>query len=148
MEPPTTAIKRGSSRHEGLHSRGSDHGRGRGAVAAAEAARPWRLVRARICQQRFILHADVWRPGCDTEAAERHLSLRLAILGKLLLAVWPMTQPRQCPCGSGEFPDAVHDGYSIFMFYACSKCYREKRSKYRADIFEAYETDEQIEDDY
>jgi len=59
-----------------------------------------------------------------------------------------MAIPNECPCGSGLGCEGVYDGYNIFMFYACSKCYDEKRRKYRADIFERYETDEQIEEDY
>ncbi len=55
---------------------------------------------------------------------------------------------KSCTCGSGEVPNGVYDGHNIFLFYACSKCYDEKRSHYRADIFEAYQTDEQIEDNY
>jgi hypothetical protein len=59
-----------------------------------------------------------------------------------------MSRLQQCPCGSGEYPDAQHDGYGIFLCYTCPKCEREKFSHYRADIFERYETDEQIESDY
>jgi len=59
-----------------------------------------------------------------------------------------MARLQECPCGSGEFPDALHDGYGIFMCYACSKCERAKLAKFRSDIFERYDTDEQIEDDY
>lgn len=53
----------------------------------------------------------------------------------------------QCPCGSGEWPAAEYDGYGIFLFYACSKCYDEKRSHYRPDIFEAYDCDEPIDEE-
>jgi len=59
-----------------------------------------------------------------------------------------MAMPRDCPCGSGERCKAVYDGYDIFLFYSCSKCFVEKRRKYRADIFERYECDEPIEEDY
>jgi hypothetical protein len=59
-----------------------------------------------------------------------------------------MVMPHKCPCGSGEPCKSVYDGYDIFLFYSCSHCYNEKRRKYRADIFERYETDEQIEEDY
>jgi hypothetical protein len=54
---------------------------------------------------------------------------------------------RECPCGSGEWPDAQHDGHGIFLFYSCPKCFKEKRSHYRDDIFEDYECDEPIEED-
>jgi hypothetical protein len=59
-----------------------------------------------------------------------------------------MAMPSECPCESGEPCEAEYDGYGIFMFYFCSKCYDKKRSKFRTDIFEQYETDEPIEDDY
>ena len=56
-----------------------------------------------------------------------------------------MTRLRECSCGSGEIPDALHDGYGIFLGYACSRCRREKLAGFRPDIFERYETDEPIE---
>jgi len=59
-----------------------------------------------------------------------------------------MPRLQECPCGSGEYPDALQDGYGIFMCYACPKCEKEKLKKFRPDIFERYPTDEQIEDDY
>ena len=55
---------------------------------------------------------------------------------------------QECPCGSGDFPEAVYDGHNIFLFYSCAKCFAQKRSKYRSDIFTAYDTDEQIDEDY
>jgi hypothetical protein len=58
-----------------------------------------------------------------------------------------MARLTKCWCGSGEFPEAVHDGHGIFLCYVCSKCKREKLSRFRPDIFERYETDEQIEED-
>lgn len=59
-----------------------------------------------------------------------------------------MTTPHTCPCGSGEPCWAEQDGYGIFLCYVCDKCREEKLSHFRADIFERYETDEQIEEDY
>jgi cytochrome c551/c552 len=59
-----------------------------------------------------------------------------------------MARLQECPCGSGEYPDALQDGYGIFLCYACSKCQRKKVGGYRKDIFTRYATDEQIEDDY
>jgi hypothetical protein len=53
---------------------------------------------------------------------------------------------QQCPCGSGEFPTAQHDGHGIFLTYTCDKCEREKLSHFRADIFDRYECDEPIDD--
>ena len=29
-----------------------------------------------------------------------------------------MARLQQCPCGSGKFPEALYDGYNIFMCYA------------------------------
>jgi hypothetical protein len=58
-----------------------------------------------------------------------------------------MARLQQCPCGSDEYPDAQRDGYGIFLCYTCSKCEQEKMSKYRSDIMERYETDEQIEEE-
>jgi hypothetical protein len=54
----------------------------------------------------------------------------------------------ECTCGSGEYPDQQYDGYGIFLCYTCSQCEAKQMSKYRSDIHERYETDEQIEDDY
>ena len=59
-----------------------------------------------------------------------------------------MPRLRECPCGSGRWPEANHDGYGIFMCYSCPKCHAEKMRGYRDDIHERYETDEQIEEDY
>jgi hypothetical protein len=58
-----------------------------------------------------------------------------------------MARLQTCPCGSGEYPDAMFDGRGIFMTYACSKGGQAKIAKFRPDIFEQYETDEQIEED-
>lgn len=52
-----------------------------------------------------------------------------------------------CPCGSGEYKEKNFDGYGIFLCYTCPKCEDEKLSRYRPDIHERYECDEQIEDD-
>jgi len=56
--------------------------------------------------------------------------------------------PRQldpCPCGSGKIATEVLDGYGIFLCFACDACRKQKLSKFRADIFERYDTDEPIE---
>lgn len=42
---------------------------------------------------------------------------------------------RECPCGSGEFPEAVYDARNIFVAYVCSRCRRDKLSGYRPEIF-------------
>jgi hypothetical protein len=57
---------------------------------------------------------------------------------------------QNCPCGSGEFPNAKHDARGIFVAYVCHKCEREKLKGYRPEIFTnpSYEYDEQIEEDY
>jgi hypothetical protein len=60
-----------------------------------------------------------------------------------------MARLQQCPCGSGEFPDAHHDARGIFLCYACSKCEKKKLSGYRPEVLTNfnYECDEQIEED-
>jgi hypothetical protein len=52
---------------------------------------------------------------------------------------------KECTCGSQEWPEAIHDGYGIFLFYACNHCRLAKLSDYREDIFEQYEAEEPIE---
>jgi hypothetical protein len=60
-----------------------------------------------------------------------------------------MPRLQQCPCGSGEYPQAQHDGYNIFLCYTCPRCHREKMSHYRHDIHDRYECDEPVEsEDY
>lgn len=58
-----------------------------------------------------------------------------------------MPRLQQCPCGSGQYPEALHDGHGIFMCYSCPKCEREKIAGFRPDIFEFYDCDEPIEED-
>lgn len=53
----------------------------------------------------------------------------------------------ECPCGSGEFPEAQYDGHGIFLCYTCSECHDDKMKGYRSDIHERYEADEPIEPD-
>jgi hypothetical protein len=55
---------------------------------------------------------------------------------------------RLCHCGSCEEPEKIYDGKGIYLTSACSKCKAERLKGYRADIFEDYETDEQIDEDY
>jgi hypothetical protein len=59
-----------------------------------------------------------------------------------------MRPQQKCDCGSGEYHEPMHDGYGIFLFYCCPRCERSKLNKYRPDILERYDTDEQIESDY
>lgn len=42
---------------------------------------------------------------------------------------------RECPCGSGDWPEAVHDARGIFVSYVCDKCRRDKLKSYRPEIF-------------
>ena len=53
----------------------------------------------------------------------------------------------ECPCGSGEYPDAISDARGIFVAYVCDKCRQEKLKGYRPEIFTDgnYEADEPIE---
>ena len=55
--------------------------------------------------------------------------------------------PRACNCGSGEPPYPLKDGYGYFLTYVCDHCVKEKRSEFRTDIFERYDTDEPLEAD-
>ena len=50
-----------------------------------------------------------------------------------------------CNCGSGEYREAIYDGYGIFLAYVCDKCRKEKLKGFRKDIFENYDCDEPIE---
>jgi len=54
---------------------------------------------------------------------------------------------RTCTCGSGLPAKQHFDGYGIYIFIACSRCYSDKRARFRKDIFERYETDEPIDDE-
>ena len=56
-----------------------------------------------------------------------------------------MARLQQCPCGSGEWPEAHHDGHGIFLCYACDQCEAKKLAGYRPDIMDRYECDEPIE---
>lgn len=54
---------------------------------------------------------------------------------------------RKCQCGSGREQEAQYDGHGIFLCNTCTKCHKEKMSRYRSDIHERYECDEPIEED-
>ena len=58
----------------------------------------------------------------------------------------PLTE---CPCGSGEYPEALYDARGIFCCYVCDKCEKEKKSRYRPEIFEDgnYWADEPIDEE-
>lgn len=45
-----------------------------------------------------------------------------------------MRRLKPCHCGSGEFPQAMHDARGIFLCYACDKCEKEQLSSYRPDV--------------
>lgn len=57
--------------------------------------------------------------------------------------------PKECPCGSGEYPEEVCDARGIFVAYVCDKCRKERLSGYRPDIFtdSNYWHDEPIDED-
>lgn len=55
---------------------------------------------------------------------------------------------RLCNCGSGKYPEDIHDGHGIFLCRVCDDCKAQRLKGYRSDIFENYDTDEQIDDDY
>lgn len=50
-----------------------------------------------------------------------------------------------CDCGSKKRFRNLYDGYNIFLCKVCDKCEEEKKSKYRSDIFERYDCDEDID---
>jgi hypothetical protein len=43
--------------------------------------------------------------------------------------------------------EEVYDGHGIYLCRVCSKCRKEKLSKYRPDIFENYHSDEPLDED-
>ena len=60
-----------------------------------------------------------------------------------------MPRPGQCPCGSGWDREPLYDARGIFCCYVCPTCEKEKKVKYRTDIFTDpnYWCDEPIYDD-
>jgi len=50
----------------------------------------------------------------------------------------------KCNCGSGLDKYWLEDGYGIALCTACSVCEAEKLKRYRPDIMEMYEADEEI----
>jgi hypothetical protein len=65
-----------------------------------------------------------------------------------------MARLQQCPCGSGEYPEAQHDARGIFLCYTCDKCEKKKIAGYRPGVlnnsqYEAYDLgdDEEIYND-
>lgn len=52
-----------------------------------------------------------------------------------------------CDCGSGNLSEEILDGHGIYLFRSCRKCFNDKASKFRPDIFSNYETDEPINDE-
>ena len=58
---------------------------------------------------------------------------------------------KTCPCGSNEPRRELTDARGIFCTFVCDKCEKEKRGRFRPDIFtdSQYWTDEPVEsDDY
>lgn len=52
-----------------------------------------------------------------------------------------------CDCGSGNRFRNLYDGYNIYLCKVCDLCEEEKKGKYRSDIFERYDCDEDIDGD-
>ena len=42
---------------------------------------------------------------------------------------------RLCPCGSGDYPEDIHDACGIFVARVCNDCRKRRLSRYRKDIF-------------
>lgn len=55
---------------------------------------------------------------------------------------------RLCDCDSGAPSYWLNDGYGIPLCRACPNCEASKLKRYRADINEAYESFEPIDEDY
>lgn len=55
----------------------------------------------------------------------------------------------ECTCGSGQDRRALYDARRIFAAYICDVCEREKRRRFRAEIFTdaGYDADEPIDGD-
>jgi hypothetical protein len=60
-----------------------------------------------------------------------------------------MSRLQECPCGSGEWPEAQHDARGIFLCYTCSHCEQVELAKYRPDVLfdPNYWHDEPIEEE-
>lgn len=59
----------------------------------------------------------------------------------------PLTE---CPCGSGQFPEAEYDAQGIFLCYVCDECREEKLGGFRPEILSGYsqaDIDEPIDED-
>lgn len=58
-----------------------------------------------------------------------------------------MTNNNECGCGSGKHSFPIYDGYGIYLTKVCDSCESEILRKFRTDIFENYECDEDIDGD-
>lgn len=59
-----------------------------------------------------------------------------------------MTKDSDCAShrdGDGSW--RIHDGHGIYMCRVCPKCIKDKLSRYRPDIFEAYVPTEPLEEE-
>lgn len=56
---------------------------------------------------------------------------------------------KPCTCGSGEPRRELVDARGIFCTFVCDSCERQKRAKFRPDIFtdSNYWTDEPVDED-
>ena len=53
----------------------------------------------------------------------------------------------KCNCGSGKYHRNIYDGYGIYLCKVCDDCEKRNLSRYRSDIMEHYDADEDIESD-
>lgn len=60
-----------------------------------------------------------------------------------------MARLQQCPCGSGQYPEAQHDARGIFLCYTCGQCEKQKLAGYRPEVLtnSDYWHDEPIEEE-
>ena len=54
---------------------------------------------------------------------------------------------KACSCGSELPRRELHDGYGIFLTFACDACEKRKLAEFRPDIMSRYDTDEPIEEE-
>lgn len=58
-----------------------------------------------------------------------------------------MNEKNECGCGSGSPSFPIYDGYGIYLARVCHFCETYVVGKFRSDIFENYECDEDIDGD-
>jgi hypothetical protein len=65
---------------------------------------------------------------------------------KACFFIWERMMAK-CTCGSQRQADPVYDGHGIFLCYTCTRCHNRRMRRFRPDIMQRYDADEQIEPD-